>query len=131
MLCQKCKSNQANVFYKQTVNGKTTQLALCEDCANASGINFGFGGSLLPGLFGSVFGALSEGNYGYTRGRANELWADKSCPMCGSTFNDITQVGKVGCAKCYETFAPELAGTLEGIHGNVKHIGRRPKGGRS
>lgn len=122
MLCQKCKVNQANVFYKQTVNGKTTQLALCEDCAAASGIDFGFGNSFMPGLFGSVFGALSDG-FGYAR----ECEPEKRCPLCGSAFGDITRGGKVGCAKCYETFAPELSGTLEGIHGNVKHIGRRPK----
>lgn len=127
MLCQKCKAKQANVFYKQTVNGKSTQLALCEDCASESGINFdfGFGSSFMPGLFGSVFDALSEGKTGYTGGRGYA--EEKRCPLCGSVFGDITRGGKVGCAKCYETFAPELSGTLEGIHGNVKHIGRRPK----
>jgi Uncharacterized protein with conserved CXXC pairs len=127
MLCQKCKKNQANFYYKQTINGKTTQIALCEDCAAQSGIDFGFGfgNSFMPGLFGSVFGALSDGGFEYAPAR--EHVEEKRCPLCGSTFGDITRVGKVGCAKCYETFSPELAGTIEGIHGNVKHIGRRPK----
>lgn len=128
MLCQKCKMKQANVFYKQTINGKTTQLCLCEDCAAESGIgfDFGFGSSFMPGLFGSVFGALSEGSApGFLGGESTIV--EKRCPMCSSSFSDITSAGKVGCAKCYEFFAPELSGTLEGIHGNVKHIGRRPK----
>jgi protein arginine kinase activator len=127
MLCQKCKLKQANVFYKKSVNGKTTQLALCEDCAAESGIgfDFGFGKSFMPGLFGSVFGALSAGETDFL-GRPGGI-VEKQCPMCGTSFSDITHSGKVGCAKCYETFAPELSGTLEGIHGNVKHIGRRPK----
>ena len=118
-LCQKCKVNNANVFYKQTINGKTTQLALCEDCAAKSGIDFG--ASFMPDLFGSVFGALSDG-----LGCPAELAPAKKCPVCGATFADITREGKLGCAKCYETFADELSGTIEGIHGSVNHIGRRP-----
>ena len=128
MLCQKCKMKQANVFYKQTINGKTTQLSLCEDCAAESGIDFGFGlgKSFMPGLFGSVFGALSEGmSSSFLDGESS--FTEKRCPMCGASFSDITHSGKVGCAKCYEMFATELSGTLQGIHGNVKHIGRRPK----
>ncbi|MGI6203261.1 MAG: hypothetical protein ACOYID_07660 [Eubacteriales bacterium] len=128
MLCQKCKIKQANVFYKQTVNGKTTQLSLCEDCAAQSGIgfDFGFGKSFMPGLFGSVFGALSEDVSSTLFGRESSI-VEKRCTMCNASFSDITRSGKVGCAKCYEVFAPELSGTLQGIHGNVKHIGRRPK----
>ena len=130
MLCQKCKMKQANVFFKQTINGKTTQLCLCEDCAAESGIGFdfgfGLGKSFMPGLFGSVFEALSDGISSDFLG-SQSTFTEKRCPMCGASFVDITHSGKVGCAKCYETFAPELSCTLQGIHGNVKHIGRRPK----
>lgn len=126
MLCQKCKSKQANYYYKQTINGKSTQLALCENCAAESGIgfDFGFGKSFMPGLFGSVFGALSEGETGFLS-KGGGL-SEKRCSVCGSSFVNITHSGKVGCAECYKTFAPELSGTIAGIHGNVKHIGRRP-----
>ena len=120
MVCQKCKVNQANIYYKQTVNGKTAALALCETCAAKSGIDFGE--NFIPGLFGSVFEALA-GKAPYLAGQ-DEV---KRCTLCASAFRDITQKGKVGCAKCYETFAPELEGTIEGIHGNVRHIGRKPE----
>ena len=33
MLCEKCNKNEAVVYYKETVNGKTTSLSLCRKCA--------------------------------------------------------------------------------------------------
>ena len=115
MLCQKCKSKEATFFYKQNVNGKVTQVHLCADCAK----KYGTGGSLsdlfdidlLGGFFGSPHGLLMQ---------------TKTCPKCGSDYRDIINSGKAGCAECYKTFREELSGTVERIHGRVKHIGRSP-----
>ena len=38
MLCQKCQKKEATTYYQETVNGKTTTLHLCEDCAKELGI---------------------------------------------------------------------------------------------
>lgn len=45
MKCQNCGKNQVNVRYMQVINGKKTELNLCEDCANEMnlGMNFKFG----------------------------------------------------------------------------------------
>lgn len=32
MLCQKCKKNNATTYYKEVINGKTTEYTLCDDC---------------------------------------------------------------------------------------------------
>ena len=37
MLCEKCKKNEANVHISKNINGKTTDLHLCEGCARESG----------------------------------------------------------------------------------------------
>lgn len=44
MKCQNCGKNQVNVRYMQVINGKKTELNLCEDCANEMnlGMNFNF-----------------------------------------------------------------------------------------
>ena len=42
------------------------------------------------------------------------------------TFEDIAQSGKVGCAKCYQTFKSLLAPSLKRIHGNTQHTGKVP-----
>jgi protein arginine kinase activator len=37
MLCEKCKKNEANVHISKNINGRTTDLHLCESCARESG----------------------------------------------------------------------------------------------
>ena len=33
MLCEKCKKNEATVFYRENVNGKEKNYSLCQKCA--------------------------------------------------------------------------------------------------
>lgn len=134
MLCKKCGKKQANIYYKQTVNGKTKEYALCEDCAeelkksgeldikmpslwNKYDNSFG-----LEDLFG-INGLLSSPFEGVKTVRSEK----KKCSLCGSTFDGLVKNGKVGCAKCYEIFADELRRTVESIHGKEQHTGRTPK----
>ena len=49
------------------------------------------------------------------------------CSTCGTTFEDIASLGKAGCPNCYKTFEKEFKSSLNSIHGNVNHIGKRPK----
>ncbi|MBQ7499620.1 MAG: UvrB/UvrC motif-containing protein [Clostridia bacterium] len=113
MLCQNCKKKEAAFYYKQNVNGQISEVHLCADCARkySSGNTVPdiFGIDLLGGFFGSI---------PVVRKRS------KICPVCGSSFDDLVDSGKIGCAECYNTFRDELAGTVERIHGRVKHIGR-------
>ena len=53
---------------------------------------------------------------------------NKSCPMCGLSFNQFRQVGKVGCAECYKTFEEQLAPLIERAqNGGTHHCGKTPK----
>lgn len=76
MKCQKCNKNEANIQYKESINGKTREICLCSECARESGMldhtseifrnmeremmsafTFPFGGqSLLGSPFSSLFG---------------------------------------------------------------------------
>ena len=38
MKCQKCNKNEANVQYRESVNGNTREILLCSDCAAESGL---------------------------------------------------------------------------------------------
>lgn len=38
MKCQKCHKNEANVQYRESVNGNTREIFLCSDCAAESGL---------------------------------------------------------------------------------------------
>ena len=130
MLCQKCKKNNATIHYRENINGKVTEYSLCADCAAElerdgvikfenpfsdfmrDGI-FDFS-SMLPSFFTSLNHALGSGE-------------SKRCPVCGSTFSDIARTGHIGCPQCYETFADELAATVNQLHGTSKPQGRIPK----
>ena len=50
----------------------------------------------------------------------------KACTLCGSTWRDLRESGKVGCAKCYDVFRDELESTVQSIHGRAAHVGRHP-----
>jgi len=120
MLCERCKKNQANSYYKTTVNGKSEDAYLCSQCAADlkldSFINedffapFDFGRSLFDqSFFGRALGLTSG--------------AVKHCPTCGATIDYISDTGHVGCADCYETFGSELEKAILRAQGSIKHIG--------
>ena len=58
MKCGKCGQNEANYYYRETVNGVTREIRLCADCAKEEGLEarfdrpFDFGRSFLEDFFG-------------------------------------------------------------------------------
>ncbi len=119
MLCQKCKSKEANTHVKSVVNGEYTEYMLCSDCAKEMGyinlwsdIQSDFG-TMLGSFFSNALPARSQ----TTR-----------CPACNSTYHEIASSGKVGCAQCYDVFLSELMPSIRRIHGNTTHSGKKPLG---
>ncbi len=134
MICKKCGKNNAEIYYKQTVNGQTQEYALCAKCAeelkNQGKLNI-----KIPSLFDEIdFGFGTDGLFGlsdlfglpYDTQKA-QIAEKKRCTLCSSSFDDLIKTGKVGCAKCYEIFADELKRSVESIHGKAKYMGKRPK----
>lgn len=114
MICDKCKKNIATTHIEQNIGGKKSKMDLCSECAASmdTGISMNFGG-----LLGSIFGdALS----------LTPAVNEKQCSFCGSTFGDIVRTGRVGCANCYTEFYDKLLPTLNKLHGNTTHQGKRP-----
>jgi protein arginine kinase activator len=50
----------------------------------------------------------------------------KSCPVCGISFAEFRQQGRLGCAYDYVIFREDLQPLLVNIHGAKQHIGKRP-----
>jgi len=130
MLCEKCKKQQATVFYEETINGSTRSYSLCADCASAmekSGeiaLQKGFGGSLFAAPFGSITDNLFSSLFSLPE---NARTSRKLCPLCHASLEAFRRSGKAGCPLCYETFADELRASIRSIHGSVGHIGRSPR----
>ncbi|MBQ5883541.1 MAG: UvrB/UvrC motif-containing protein [Clostridia bacterium] len=116
MLCQNCQKNEANMHMKRIINGSAAEVHLCTDCARS----LGYGESFTLG-FSDLFSDLLS--------RTEKSLSGNSvlrCSLCGKSFNDIAESGRVGCAECYVTFFDKLLPTLRKIHGKTTHQGKTP-----
>jgi protein arginine kinase activator len=120
MLCNVCNKNQATIHLEGFVNGKSMFLHLCEDCASSKGFNFN----------------ATKQNFSLVDLLANlsdwEIPGHKSlktvtCPNCGLSYTKFKETARLGCPKCYDTFALQLTPLLKRIHGSCTHKGRSPK----
>ena len=77
MLCQNCGKNEATTHVKRVVNGDTTEMHLCQNCAEHLGYGdlfsgFGFDlGNIFSGILGEDMPLLSSAH-------------EEKCPKCGS-----------------------------------------------
>ena len=118
MICQNCGKNEATTHIRQVVNGDTTQMHLCRECAQHLGYGDMFSGFglNLDDFFGGFLGDTVQKLASPTEQR---------CPKCGNTFGDIVRSGKVGCSECYKTFYDKLLPSIQRIHGRIKHNGKQ------
>ena len=119
MKCQNCKTRQANTHIKQVINGELTEMDLCQECASKLGFDTSFGSFL-------DIGSMMSGFLGMPAAPSmSALAREEKCPGCGAVFSQISKSGRVGCAKCYDTFYERLLPTIKRIHGNTVHTGKR------
>jgi len=125
MKCQKC-DKQAVFHITELEAGEVRELHLCEDHARAylnqaeTGPD---GGEPQEGKTGgALVGPLGVGQ------TADELALldKKACDMCGITFFEFRNQGRLGCPHDYEHFEKELEPLIANIHGATEHTGRRP-----
>ncbi|MGI6574281.1 MAG: UvrB/UvrC motif-containing protein [bacterium] len=123
MLCEECKRRTATVLIRKTINNKTTELHLCEQCAREKGeLNFISGTDFsLQKLFASLLDSdpgLAELDFRHSQ--------EVKCPQCGLTYQDFRKTGRLGCGRCYDTFRSRLEPLLRRIHGQTQHKGKVP-----
>jgi protein arginine kinase activator len=117
MLCDVCKSQKANVFLTQIVEGKMQKVNMCESCSKEKGVADPTGFALADMLLGLGAAQTVEGP------RADSC----KCAVCGFTQTEFKKTGRLGCSGCYTTFAESLAPMLRGMHKGVEHVGKVPE----
>ncbi|CAM3240886.1 UvrB/UvrC motif-containing protein [Filibacter tadaridae] len=128
MICENCKERPASVILTQESSGGLMERHLCEKCAFQSQ-TFQFDPNqeplsiqqFLSHWFGGAdpFQAPQQ-----NRGAANH---GPECSSCGLTFSKFLDIGKFGCATCYETFKVQLPSVLGKLHnGHSVHVGKIP-----
>lgn len=112
MLCDKCGKRTATTHIHATIGGVSKEMNLCSYCASVMGYG---------SVFGGIVGSLLEEEQ-----KDAKKEEGPRCPCCGASFQDIAASGKVGCANCYTFFSPQLAPSLQRMHGKTRHVGKRP-----
>lgn len=124
MKCQKC-NKPATVHITEIVEKKVIELHFCEEHAKdyLSQVETEPHKVGLSSLDSQVAEQLKVEQ---TAKELVELDA-KTCPVCGITFNEFRNQGRLGCPHDYVVFAEELEQLLWNIHGANTHTGKRPE----
>lgn len=114
MLCDDCGKNQATYHEIRKINGRTTQVHLCDQCRN----NRGYDVLPLSGM-GDILGSFNE-FFG------SESLGDATCEYCGTAIGDFLSTGYLGCEHCYDKFSRSILPQLRQIQRKVQHVGKVP-----
>lgn len=127
MLCENCKKREANVRYSENINGVKKELHLCEECSRKLGITDKMDFKMPTLDFSNFFGSfLEDFSTPDFMPLLNEVKQVK-CESCGSTFDDIINTGRYGCANCYDVFEDRMDPILKKLQGANRHNGRLGK----
>ena len=128
MKCQHCEK-QAVFHITELEAGAVRELHLCEDHAR-SYLNQSEAAAESAAddeAEGQPAGGALAGPLGVGQ-TAEELALldQQSCSMCGITFFEFRNQGRLGCPHDYVQFEKELEPLIANIHGATEHTGRRP-----
>lgn len=121
MKCQKCDKT-ATFHITELTGGKPQELHLCEDHAREYLTQSDSEGSGQT-LGGGMMQQMPVGQTAEELARLDQ----KACPICGITFYEFRNQGRLGCPHDYVCFEKELDPLILNIHGETAHAGKRPK----
>jgi protein arginine kinase activator len=124
MLCENCHQNEACVHVTQIVDGQVAKFHLCEGCAKEKGLDVHGQPLDLGGMLENLqeqLTHLKEAPPPAMPGRT------AACPGCGLTRTEILKKGRMGCDRCYETFAAEMLPVVVSLQHSDQHLGKVPR----
>ncbi|HUU43699.1 MAG TPA: UvrB/UvrC motif-containing protein [Planctomycetota bacterium] len=119
IICQICKKNVATVHLTEIIKSQKREIHLCEECAGKKGVAFKSHQFSITDLLSGLVNSQA----------AQELakMSQIKCPICGLSYLDFRQHGRLGCATDYTVFKEGLLPLLEKIHGGTEHMGKIPQ----
>jgi protein arginine kinase activator len=123
MKCQKCEKS-ATFHITELTGGKPLELHLCEEHARDYLTEAEPEQSSSTGLAGALANQLAA--VGQTAEELARL-DQQACPICGITFFEFRNQGRLGCPHDYVCFRKELDPLILNIHGEIEHTGKTPK----
>lgn len=116
MNCEICHKSDANVHYKQVVDGVVRELFICRECAERDGVCM----KTPAGIFDMLFDGFNDDS-------VPENVTEMRCPVCHMRESDLKQESRVGCANCYNVFKDRLGGMIASMHTGTLHRGKIPQ----
>lgn len=125
MKCQKCEK-PATFHITDLTGEELLALHLCPDCAK-SYLQTEEPAVETPMLTGVL---SKQMKLEQTAEDLREL-DSRECPVCGISFYEFRQSGRLGCPNDYVFFGNELEPLLVNVHGDNRHVGKKPLRGSS
>ena len=124
MKCQLCE--RVATFHITDLTGEEPrEIHLCQEHFAAFAIESEQGPNVpLPG---SLAGAIAQQFESGALGAAIAAIDSNTCPTCGLSFYQFRQGGRLGCPHDYAAFESELEALLASVHGQTRHVGKRPR----
>lgn len=128
MKCQRC-DKPATFHITELADGSPQELHLCEGHAREYLTQ---SGEEPPGKgTTSMAAALAQQMaqqmaVGQTAEELAQL-DRQACPVCGITFYEFRNQGRLGCPHDYVCFETQLEPLIVNIHGETEHTGKKPK----
>jgi len=123
MRCQQC-DKPATFHITELTGGKPQELHLCEEHARQYLIQSEDEqpSQQPPSLAGVLAQQLAVGQTAEELARLDQ----RACPVCGITFYEFRNQGRLGCPHDYVCFQAELEPLIVNIHGETEHRGKQP-----
>jgi protein arginine kinase activator len=122
MKCQKCEK-PATFHITELTGEEVMALHFCAECAEKYLKPAGETPVTSAGIGDIISKQIKIGQTAEDLARLDQ----KTCPVCGISFYDFRQSGRLGCPHDYEFFSEELEPLLANIHGETTHKGKRPQ----
>jgi protein arginine kinase activator len=127
MKCQRCEKPATFHITELIEPDSPHELHLCEDCAREY-LMQDEPEQAQPSLAGVLGQHLSLSQMSQTQEELAKL-DKKSCPVCGISFYEFRQAGRLGCPHDYVFFEQDIEPLIVNIHGDTQHKGKHPKRG--
>ncbi|MBN2483093.1 MAG: UvrB/UvrC motif-containing protein [Candidatus Omnitrophica bacterium] len=114
MNCDICHKIVATVHLTEIVNEKVVELHICQKCAKVK----------TDELKSQL--SLSDFLGGLVDKPDTKKTVPTACPLCGLTFNEFREKGRLGCGECYGAFKDQILPLFRKIHGSTQHVGKIP-----
>ncbi len=118
MICNICGTKEATIHLTEIINGKMTEVHICENCAEEKGTEF----KTYFNFQDFVLAASGEQALGKSAPRKSAI----VCKTCKMAYQEFVKNGRLGCADCYSSFRKPLELLIKQVQRSDYHEGKRP-----